>query len=158
VRVSFNAVQAQPVSVVAGLSGGTLGAFHAANGFTIVIIQPGTGSAEEMLHAKKQQEGSFTWILRGVGMVVMLIGFALIGRPISMVLGFLPFLEGIAETGVFLVALMLTVPVTLLIIAVAWIAHRPLLGVALIAGAVAAFVLLRKLLRKPAANATVAPG
>ncbi|WP_206955999.1 TMEM43 family protein [Trinickia acidisoli] len=47
----------------------------------------------------------------------------------------LPFLEDIVEAGVFLPTLMLTIPLTLVTIAVVWMAHRPVIGVALIISA-----------------------
>ena len=144
IKISFSSVGAQPLSVVAGLSGNTLAAFHDTNGYTIVLAEPGISSAEELFRAKKQEEKSLTWILRGVGCVVMLIGFMLIARPLSILLAFLPFLEGIAETGVFLVALTLTLPLTFLTIAFAWIVHRPIIGLALIVAAGISFFLFRR--------------
>jgi hypothetical protein len=150
-KISFTAIAAQPVSVVAGLSGGTLAAFHDPSGYPIIMAQPGVASAETLFSAKKHEENIWTWILRGAGTVAMLIGFLLIARPISMALAFLPFLEGIAETGAFLVALTLTLPLALLTIAIAWIAHRPLIGGPLIIGAIALFVLFRQMHRRPAA-------
>ncbi|HSY26043.1 MAG TPA: TMEM43 family protein, partial [Burkholderiaceae bacterium] len=107
-------------------------------------------SAAELFKVKKQEEGNLSWILRGVGWLVMFIGLMLIARPISMVLAFLPFLEGIAETGAFLIALMVSLPLTLLIIAIAWIVHRPILGVGLLVAAGALFWLLKGMRRKPA--------
>jgi hypothetical protein len=56
-----------------------------------------------------------------------------------------PVLESLLGTGAFLVALTLAIPVTLLTIAVAWIAHRPLVGGALLLGAIAAWYWLRQL-------------
>ncbi|HTB43431.1 MAG TPA: TMEM43 family protein, partial [Acetobacteraceae bacterium] len=54
------------------------------------------------------------------------------------------FLESMVGAGAFLVALTLAVPITLLTIAIAWIAHRPLVGVGLlVAAAVALFLLGR---------------
>ena len=63
--------------------------------------------------------------------------------------GVLPFLEDLVEAGVFLVALMLAVPLTLITIALAWFAHRPLIGALLIVAGIA-FVLLIGYLRRAA--------
>jgi hypothetical protein len=62
----------------------------------------------------------------------MLVRLLLVLGPLSVLAGVLPFLEGLVEAGVFLVALTLAVPLTLITIAVAWFAHRPLIGTALI--------------------------
>ncbi len=53
--------------------------------------------------------------------------------------------DGLVRLSLFLVALTLAIPVTLLTIAVAWMAHRPEVGGLLLAGAVAAWFLLRQL-------------
>ena len=38
----------------------------------------------------------------GVGFILMLVGFLLVGGPLSALAGVLPFLEGLVEAGVFL--------------------------------------------------------
>jgi hypothetical protein len=157
-RVSFAAIAAQPLSVVAGVQGGTLTAFRDPNGYETVMARPGTVSADEMFREKKQEENTLTWLLRGGGFLAILFSLLLIARPVSMLFAVIPFLEGIAEAGTFLIALTIAVPLTLIVIAVAWVAHRPLIGIALIVGAVAAFYLIRKLHPRPTASpAPVAP-
>jgi len=152
VKVTFAGVTAQPVSIVAGLSGGNLTAFHGNKGYEIVMARTGLATAAELFQEKKKEESNLTWILRGAGCVVMLIGFLLFARPVSMALAFLPFLEGIAETGAFVIALMLTLPLTLLTIAIAWIVHRPVIGVGLLVAAAACFWLLSQMRKRPTAR------
>jgi len=151
VKVGFSAISVEPLSVVAGLSGDMLSGYRDTTGYSLLLVQPGVAPAEALFKAKKQEESTWTWILRGVGTVTMLIGAMLIGRPIAMMLAFLPFLEGIAEAGIFLIALTITLPLALLTIAVAWIAHRPLIGGGLIAAAILLFILFRRMHpRRPA--------
>jgi hypothetical protein len=57
----------------------------------------------------------------------------------------LPFLESLVGAGAFLVARTLAVPITLLTITFAWVVHRPLIGGALLLGAVGAMYLLSRL-------------
>ncbi len=144
-RVTFTGVPAQTVSVAAAASSGALTAFRDRNGYTIALAEPGVVSADVLFHDEKKSESTLTWILRGVGFVVVLIGFVCIARPLTMLFAVLPFLESIVGAGVFMVALTLAIPVTLLTISVAWIVHRPLIGGLLLAGAIAAFFLLRQL-------------
>ncbi|HLY55046.1 MAG TPA: TMEM43 family protein [Stellaceae bacterium] len=153
VRVRFTAVPGQTISVVAKLAGGALVEYRDPDGYRIALVEPGTVSADELFKAKQQEENLWTWILRGAGFVLMLIGFMLIAGPISMVLAFLPFLEGIAETGVFIVAVTISVPLTLVVVAVAWIAHRPVYGIGLLVAAVGAFILFRRMHKRPVAVA-----
>jgi hypothetical protein len=145
VRVSFTGVPAQTVSVAAAHASGVLTAYRDPNGYTIALAETGVVSAAVLFHDEKKSEGILTWILRGVGFVVMLIGFVCVTRPLTMLFAVLPFLESLVGAGAFLVALTIAVPITLLTIAIAWIVHRPLIGGLLLVGAVAAMFLLRQL-------------
>jgi hypothetical protein len=142
VRVRFTGLPAQTLSVVAEQSSGALTPFRSANGFVIALIRTGTVDGATLFAEKKQEEGRLTWILRGAGFVLMMIGFMLFMRPLSVLGSVLPFLGGLIEAGAFMFALALSVPLTLVTIALAWLAHRPVLGWGLIAAAVAVYFLL----------------
>jgi hypothetical protein len=141
VRVSFSGLQQQTISVVAQQSSGTLAPFHASNGYVIAMIEPGVVDAKTLFAQTRSEENSLTWILRGVGFVLMLVGFMLALRPLSVLGSVLPFLGGLIEAGAFFFALAMALPLTLVTIAFAWLAHRPLLGGALLAAAGIAFFL-----------------
>ncbi len=143
VRVTFSGVAQQTVSIVAGVSSGTLDAYRATNGYQIAVGKPGVVPASALFEGVKHQEDLRTWIFRGVGWMLMLFGFVLVGGPVVTLLAFLPLLEGMAQAGVFLIAVTLSIPLTLLTIAVAWFGHRPLLSLALGVGAAVVFLLLR---------------
>ena len=147
IRVHYQAVAAQTMSVVAAQAGATLAPWHDPNGYKIGLAEPGVVPAKIMFKEKAHEESVFTWILRAVGFVLMLIGFWLMGSPLSVVLGVIPLFETIAEAGAFLMALIVSVPLTLIVIAAAWIAHRPVIGIGLIAVGVVLAFLLRKLHR-----------
>lgn len=147
-RITFAAVRAQTMSVVAGLASGVLAPFRGAGGYRIALAAPGVVAASEMFREKKHEERVLTWVLRGVGFVAMLIGFILLLGPLSAVAAVLPFLEGIVDAGIFFIALMLALPLTLLTIAVAWFAHRPLLSGALILVAIAVAAVIFRLRRR----------
>ena len=145
VRVSFTSVPAQIVSVAAALSGGSLVPYRDATGYTIALVEPGDASAAKLFRDEAKSEGVLTWILRGGGFVAMLIGFVCMTRPLTMLAAVLPFLETIVGVGGFLVALTLSVPITLLTIATAWIVLRPLIGVGLLVAAMLSMLALRYL-------------
>lgn len=151
-RVSFTTIPAQTISVAAAQAGGTLTTWRDTNGYSIVLAEPGVVSAETLFHEQRKSESTLTWILRGVGFVLMLVGFICMTRPLAMLAAVLPPLEWIVSTGAFLVAMTLAVPLTLLTIAIAWMVHRPLIGGGLLAAAVGSLVLLRMLHRPRAAR------
>jgi len=144
-RVTFEQVPSQTVSFLAGHSAGTLVPYQGESGYQIALDKPGLVSAAELVREKKQEESIITWILRVVGFIVMFIAFMLMAQPLASLFAVLPFLGGMVEAGAFVIALTLAVPVTLLIIAVAWLAHRPLVGGGLIVAAILAFLLLKRL-------------
>jgi hypothetical protein len=150
VRVRFSGVPAQTVSVVAGQAAGALTTFRDRSGYAIVLAEPGSVSAAVLFQDAQRAEGRLTWILRGAGFAGIFVGLLLLAGPVTTVFAVLPFLGSLAGAGAFLVALTLAVPVTLVTVGVAWVAHRPLLGGALLAGALVALVALKQLHHKPA--------
>jgi hypothetical protein len=158
VRIHYKAVTAQTMSVVAAQANGSLAPFSDSNGYKIGLAEPGVVPAAVMFKEKAHEESVLTWILRAVGFVLMLIGFCLVASPLGVVLGVIPFLETLAEAGAFLMALIVSVPLTLLVIAAAWIAHRPLVGIGLIVAAIGLGYLLRRLHRRPAPTHFLPPG
>jgi hypothetical protein len=143
VKVHFTGVAAENASVVAGQNGETLSPFSGRDGYTISLVKPGIISAADLFKAKAAEESTLTWILRLVGFVLMFVGFLLISGPVSTVLAVVPLFEWVAETGFFLAALGLAVPLTLIVIAAAWIVHRPVTGILLLAAAAGALFLIR---------------
>lgn len=147
IRVRYTAVRSQTMSVIAMQQNGALTPFHASNGYTIALAESGTVPAAAMFKEKAHEESILTWVLRPVGFLLMDIGLILTAAPITAVLGFIPLLGDIAGIGAALLSLVVAVPLTLFVIAVAWIAHRPLLGGGLIAAALVLGFLLRRLHR-----------
>ncbi len=151
VRVRFEAVTSQPVTVVAGQVGGELGSFIASNGYKIDLIAPGNRAAAAMFKEAQQDEATLTWIIRVCGFFGMMICIAMLFQPLVVLVSVLPFLEVLAGGGALLASFLLAVPLTLITIAVAWFAHRPLLSAVLIVGGIGGSMLLSKLVkRKPA--------
>jgi tetratricopeptide (TPR) repeat protein len=72
----------------------------------------------------------WTWIIRAGGFILMLIGVAMILKPLSVVADVIPFLGNIVGAGTGILSLLITAPFALLTIAVAWLRYRPLIGIA----------------------------
>ncbi len=144
-RVSFASVAAQTVSVAAAVAGGILTPYRDATGYTIALLEAGDVSAAQLFRDEAKSESVLTWVLRGIGFVLVLIGFVCMTRPLTMLAAVLPILESVVGAGGFIVAVTLSLPITLLTISVAWIVHRPLLGVGLLVAAMGWLVLLRYL-------------
>jgi hypothetical protein len=142
-QVTYQVIDAQPVSVVAAQIGGTLAQYRGRDGRVIELVNLGTHSADDMFQEQKAAAATLTWILRGVGFAMMVIGLALMAAPLSWLASVLPFLEGVVDAAAFFAALIVAIPLTLTTIAIAWIAHRPLVGIGLIVVGVSLAIGLR---------------
>lgn len=145
-RVTHEVALPGPVSVIALQSGDTFKPFTAKAGGTIEMLSTGTVTAEAMFAKAHASNRIMTWILRLVGAVLMFFGFSLLFRPLSVLADVVPFIGSIVGVGTGIVAFLLSLPLSLLVISVAWIFYRPIIGVPIAMVAVAGFVfLIRKL-------------
>ncbi|MGD0143846.1 MAG: TMEM43 family protein, partial [Rhizomicrobium sp.] len=107
--------------------------------YTIQLAAMGNQPTSVMIANKRHAESILTWILRGVGTLAMVIGFAMFLGPVSTIASIVPFLGGFVRGAAFFVSLVIGVPLSLVVIALAWIGHRPLVGGGILLLAVAVF-------------------
>jgi hypothetical protein len=156
-RVTHEVALPGAVSVIAQQTGNTFAPYIAKAGGTIEMLSTGTVSAESMFASAHSSNKMLTWALRIGGTVLMFIGFNLLFRPLSVLADVVPFIGNIVGVGTGIVALLLSVPLSLLVISVAWIFYRPLVGIPLAIVAVAGFALLiRKLMAQKKSQASLA--
>ncbi len=143
-RVSFEVAYPHDLSIIAKQKGNSFEAYVSKNGRTINLCYDGIQSADEMYASEAQKNKILTWVLRFAGFFIMFAGFAAILRPIAAVGSVLPFLGNVLEAGTGLIAGLLAFIISFVIIAVAWIFYRPILGVILLAVAGGAFYFGKK--------------
>jgi len=134
VRISFSEVKSGTYSLVAQQKGDSFQAYPM-NNDTILDIESGTKSKDEMFGKMESDNNMMTWILRLVGFVLMWIGLAALAGPFTVFLDVIPFLGDLAGLGVGLFAFFIAAILSLTTIAVGWIVYRPLLGILLLAAA-----------------------
>lgn len=145
VRIAFEQVPATEVSIVARQGGGGLGPFTTSGGGSIELLKAGTHEAAAMFASAQSANVALTWVLRGVGFLLMWFGLAAIFNPLSVLADVVPVVGRIVGVGTGLIAFLLAAVLSLLIIAIAWIYARPLLGVALLAiAAVFGYLIVRR--------------
>ncbi|CAA6605496.1 conserved membrane hypothetical protein [Rhodospirillaceae bacterium LM-1] len=146
-RVAFHSVPVQTISVIAQQRGSTLAGFKGERERIINMVSPGTLGAEAMIERAKTDEAVLTWILRAAGFFMMLFGLALMSSPLAWLASLLPFLESLVNAASLGVAFMIATPLTLTVIAAAWLIHRPLLGAALAAAGLATGFIIKRLIQ-----------
>lgn len=148
VRIQYEVVKPGPVTVVAAQTGDSFSGYMAAQK-EIFEVRQGQLTSDQIFSQLQSTNSAITWVLRFVGFLCMFIGVAMLFSPIAAVADFIPFFGGLVEGGAMLVALTIAIPATLFTVGLAWVAHRPLLGVGLLViGAVVLFGVSGKLRKK----------
>ncbi len=143
VRVTFTAVKpVNEVSIIAKVIGDTFGEYQHDNGYTFARIENGAVPADVMIQNAKDENTMLTWALRIVGILLVVAGLKGIFNFLVIILKFIPFLATIMNFGVGLICWVVGIAWSLIVIAVGWLFYRPVLGIALIAIAVALLVWL----------------
>ena len=160
VRITFTKVVPTDISLIAKVNGSTFEAYKAKNGQKFTRIEMGKVSADEMLEHAKSENNIWTWVLRVLGIMLVVGGLKAMFGLLPMLFKVLPFLGSIVGAGVGLVCWVFGVAWSFIIIAIAWLVFRPIIGISLLAVSIAGIVFLKKQAakRKAAqANAPAAP-
>jgi len=159
-RISYEVVRPGDISVVAAQSGDGFSEYRADNGGTILLVSDGRVPAAEMFEGAQSANRMLLWILRGVGLFVLIAGFGLILRPLRVLADVLPPVGAVVGMGIGLVSLLLGLLVGGVVIALAWFAVRPILSIGILAVVGGAVFLLwrtgRLRLKRKAAEAAPA--
>ena len=142
IRISFVYNNSTDVSVLAVQSGQTFVDFVSKEGRSINRVMDGVHSGIEMINIIRNEDNFLKWILRAVGIIILAVGFGAILKPISAITSYVPLLGNLVGSVVGLVSFILGICLGLVVIAIAWIRFRPILGISLLAIVAVLFVLL----------------
>lgn len=148
IRVSFYVVRPCIVSIVSGQKGNTFYSFPVTEKKSINMIEVGDMTKDAMFQKAIAQAKLMTWILRLVGFIFMVIGISLVFSPLVTFADLIPIFGDILNAGVVIFAIAVSLPLTLITIAFAWLFYRPLLAVGLIVLGVGAFFGIRNMTKK----------
>ena len=132
VRVTFEKVVPAKVTVMAVVDGDTFKPFKAKNGKRFQILVMGMKSGDEIIEAEKEANSMILWALRIVGILMVIGGLKGIFGFLETILKVIPFIAGIFGWGVGVVCTVVGVVWSLIVIALAWLFYRPLLGITLL--------------------------
>lgn len=150
-RISYQIVPLGEASVMGRQSGDTLTSYPTKVDQPLVLARAGNLSADEMFTMAESDNAIFTWILRFIGFICILIGLNLIANPFSVIASVLPFAGNIVGMFTGFAAFIMAAAISLLVIAVAWLAFRPVLGITLLllTGALIGWGFSRAMKKKP---------
>ena len=136
VRITYKAVYPADISIIAKYNGTTFEKVYASNGKTVSRLNMGVVSAEQMFGKAHSSNSTWTWILRVVGTFLVIGGLKAIVAPLSVLASVIPLLGTIVGAGTGLVCSLLGFAWSLIIISIAWLRFRPVIGGAMIGVAV----------------------
>ena len=151
-RISFVYNNSTDISVLAVQKGDSFVDFVSGAGKKVNRIMDGTHSGADMINTIKKENNILKWILRAVGIILLIAGFGTILKPLSAITSYVPIVGNLVDTAVGLVALLLGLSLGLIVIAIAWIRFRPLIGIGLLAAAGALIFLVVKKGKKDKPN------
>ena len=154
VKVTFTKVLPGAISIIAKVSGNTFTDYTAKNKNKFSRLEMGTKDAAEMFENSRDENSTLTWILRVLGIVLVIVGLRNLFDIVVSLLKVLPPLATVASLGVGLVCGVVGFVWSLLVIAIAWIFYRPVLAIIILAavGALVYFLVKRSKKNEAAAD------
>ena len=133
VRITWTKVMPAKVTIIAKQKDNTFTNFKAKNGKTFSTLQMGTRDADEIYEGAHESNHAMMWIFRIIGILMVIGGLKGIFAFIETILKVVPFVANIIGWGVGVVCTVIGIVWSLIIIALAWLFYRPLIGISLLA-------------------------
>lgn len=148
VRISFVYNNDDEISILAKQSGSSFLPYESEQGKTLFRVESGIMTGDDIINVVETENNILKWILRFFGIVFNMAGFAALLSPVAFLVKWIPFLgKGIAK---FIkgIGALVGLGVSFVVIAIAWIFFRPLVGILLLAGTVGVGLLIAMLIKK----------
>ncbi len=129
VRITFEKVVPAKVTVVSQVEGNTFKPYTASNKKKFQTLRMGKKSIDEIFEEENESNSMWTWVLRIVGILLVISGFKGLFGFLETILKVVPFLANIFAFGVGIICTIVGLVYSLIVIALAWIFYRPVLGI-----------------------------
>ena len=144
VKITFTKVLPGQVSILAKVAGDTFTKHTDKNGKSLETLSMGVKAMDEMFSSERASNNMWKWLLRLVGFFLIMGGLKGIFEILVTILKVIPFLANLVNLAMNIVIGVVAFAITLIVIALAWLYYRPVLGIILLAIAVAALVFFAK--------------
>eukprot|EP01060_Flectonema_neradi_P006105 TRINITY_DN14086_c0_g1_i1.p1 TRINITY_DN14086_c0_g1~~TRINITY_DN14086_c0_g1_i1.p1 ORF type:complete len:457 (+),score=81.94 TRINITY_DN14086_c0_g1_i1:62-1432(+) len=94
----------------------------------IDVIRAGTHSSDDIVVSLRKEANFASWLLRVIGFFLFFISMMLILSPLPTILDIIGFVGDVARFGTTLISIAMASILTPLVIAVCWVAYRPLIA------------------------------
>jgi len=144
VRITLTKVVPTDISIMAEVSGKTFQAWTASNDGEFLELRMGTVSKAGMIASARHMNKMRTWIFRIIGTLLVIGGLKGVFGFLTTVAKVVPFVASIIGAGVGLICGVVGFAWSLIVIALAWLTYRPMIGVPMLAVAIAGIWYLKK--------------
>jgi hypothetical protein len=131
-KIRFERVDLAEASFVAAQKGDRLELFRSSNGRMLFLSAAGKKDAAAMFEQAQAENTMITWAIRAGGLLGLFIGFKLTMMIFSVLGDLVPFIGSLIGGGTSIIALVLTLIVGPVVIAIGWFAYRPVLAICII--------------------------
>ena len=132
VRITWEKVVPAKVTIISQVDGDSFKAYKAKNGKTFQTLVMGKKDASEIFESEHSSNKLLLWVLRILGVILVIAGLKGIFGFLETLLKVVPFLANILGWGVGLVCTVAGLVWSLIVIALAWLTYRPVLGISLL--------------------------
>lgn len=129
VRITFEKTVPAKVTIVSQVDGNTFKPYTASNKKKFQTLRMGKKTIDEIFEEENEANSMWTWVLRIVGILLVISGFKSLFSFLETILKVVPFLSSIFAFGVGIICTIVGFVYSLIIIALAWIFYRPVLGI-----------------------------
>ena len=157
IRIRFERSDISEASFVGAQRGAGLTPYKTTNGRDLFLSDAGLVDAAAMFDAAQSENTIITWAVRIGGLVGLFVGFAFILSILGVIADVVPFIGSIVRFGTTAIALIFTLLIGPAVIAIAWIAYRPFVAIAVLAVGIALAAGILYLRRGKAAAPASAP-
>lgn len=133
IRIRFERSDISEASFIGAQHGSGLTPYKTTNGRDLFLSDAGLVDATAMFDAAQSENTLITWLVRAGGLIGIFIGFAFILSILGVIADVVPFVGSIVRFGTTAIALIFTLLIGPAVIAIAWIAYRPLVAIAVLA-------------------------
>ena len=142
IRISYAKNDYKEVSVLGKQTGDTIGEYTTKKNTNIKKLVSGETNGAGMINEIESANKMMKWIYRILGTLLVVIAIGSILGPITTLIGYIPFLGKIVNSMIGVVSFLIGLAISLVVIAIAWFAARPIVSIILIAVIVGLIVAL----------------
>ena len=132
VRITWEKVVPAKVTIISQVNGDTFKPYKAKNGQSFQTLVMGKKDASEIFENEHSTNKMWLWVLRILGVILVIAGLKNIFGFLETLLKVVPFLANILGWGVDVVCTLAGLVWSLIVIALAWVTYRPALGISLL--------------------------